>query len=620
MELRAPSVPLITVDPYFSVWSPADRLTDTDPVHWTGKPNNIRGIVTIDGKDYGFMGKTELPVLPQTDLEIEALHTYYRFQNAQITLDVHFMSTLFCDDLYLLSRPVSYMSITYYSNDEKTHTVSVRITADETLCTDKAGDQPVEASVENFGTVKAGRLGTVAQNILNRSGDDLRIDWGYFYLCTEAGTVTAKENVLTAEAEISEDEETLFAFAYDDIHALTYFGKPVDAYWKSAGKTIGEVIEEAFAEYDELDTQATVFSETLYTEASESGGVHYAELVSLAYRQVIAAHKLCLADGEPIFISKECFSNGCAATVDVTYPSAPMFLYYNTELLKGMLRPVFRYAQSAAWAFDFAPHDVGRYPLVNGQVYAENRLENQMPVEECGNMIILCAAITKVDGNADFAGAYLPTLTAWCEYLLRYGADPGNQLCTDDFAGHLAHNCNLSLKAILGIEGFAEILRTLGETDKADTYHRKAKEMADSWAIRAENGDGSFRLAFDQPGTFSMKYNIIWDKFFGSRLFPASVIHSEFSSYRRHINAYGLPLDSRSDYTKSDWLLWCACMAYTDGEFAEFIEPLWTCYHKSPSRVPLTDWYYTTTSMQVGFQNRTVQGGLFLKLLLDREA
>ena len=45
------------------------------------------------------------------------------------------------------------------------------------------------------------------------------------------------------------------------------------------------------------------------------------------------------------FVSKECHSNGCAATVDVSYPSIPLFLLYNPELVRGMMRPVFKFAR-----------------------------------------------------------------------------------------------------------------------------------------------------------------------------------------------------------------------------------------------------------------------------------
>ncbi len=117
-----------------------------------------------------------------------------------------------------------------------------------------------------------------------------------------------------------------------------------------------------------------------------------------------------------------------------------------------------------------------------------------------------------------------------------------------------------------------------------------------------------------------MKYNAVWDKLFGLNLFPAETLRSEFQSYSSHTNRYGLPLDNRADYTKSDWLVWCASYAESPEEFAAFIAPLWQAYHESESRVPLTDWYDTKTGKQIGFQNRTVQGGLFIRLLEGRLA
>ena len=228
------------------------------------------------------------------------------------------------------------------------------------------------------------------------------------------------------------------------------------------------------------------------------------------------------------------------------------------------------------------------------------------------------ANITLLEGNADFARPHMAMLEQWVKYLLTYGEDPGDQLCTDDFAGRLAHNCNLSLKAIMGVAGFGKILEALGRTEEGASYLKKAKEMADSWVERAANEDGSFRLTFDRPNTFSMKYNIVWDKLWGTKLFAPCVTYSEFSSNKKHINAYGMPLDSRRDYTKSDWLVWTAMMAPTKEEFAEFIAPLWLAYHVMPTRVSMTDWYFTITSEKRGFVHRTVQGGLFIKLLEGR--
>ena len=456
----------------------------------------------------------------------------------------------------------------------------------------------------------------------------MRIDWGYLYLgvvgeATERGTDRVNGfNQIAVGCDIKEGEERLYLFAYDDVRSINYFGKELSSYWNKDGESILTVISKAAAEWKSLSVRCDDFSDKLIADAYMAGGEKYADLLSLAYRQAIAAHKVALDEnGDILFISKECFSNGCAATVDVSYPSIPMFLLYNPELVKGMMRPIYKFAASEAWKYDYAPHDAGQYPLVTGQVYGLNRatgeLEHdmQMPVEECGNMIIMEANVAIAEGNADFAAEHIDVLRDWCKYLIKYGDDPENQLCTDDFAGHLAHNCNLSLKAIMGIRGMAIIEDMLGNTDAAREYENIAKEKAAGWIKRAANGDGTYRLAFDAPGTRSMKYNMVWDKIWGTGLFPAEVYEGEVAGYFEDMNEYGLPLDSRAEYTKSDWYLWCATMTKNTSEFKRFITPLWRAYNETTSRVPMTDWYDTVSGLLCNFIHRSVIGGLFIKLL-----
>ncbi|TAH65098.1 MAG: DUF4965 domain-containing protein, partial [Anaerolineaceae bacterium] len=360
------------------------------------------------------------------------------------------------------------------------------------------------------------------------------------------------------------------------------------------------------------------FSDEMYQNAKVFGGDEYAELLSLAYRQTVAAHKICRGpECELLFISKECFSNGCAATVDVSYPSSPLYLLYNPELVKGMLRPIFKYAATPDWPYEFAPHDAGEYPKVNGQVYGYKELKWQMPVEECGNILIMTASICIVEKNVSFAEDNWALLEQWVDYLLRTGMDPENQLCTDDFAGHLAHNCNLSIKAIMGITAFSILCRMRGYTDRADGMLNEARSMANRWTQSARNSDGTFRLAFDLENSFSMKYNLIWDKLWETEIFELEDFEHEFASYLNKTNQFGMPLDNRADYTKSDWLVWTAALLDTNEKFRQFISPLYAAYNNSPTRVPLTDWYDTKTAKMIAFQNRTVQGGLYIGLLLQ---
>ena len=637
MQMRPPATPIINIDPYFSVWTEKSVLDNT--VHWTGKPNTIRGRVFVDGTEYHFLGQNnrpwnQPPEIPDMEIEkvdIDAYSTIITCKNDAIRLTAHFTSPTLVDDLYLSSRPVAYCKASFESLDGKEHNVKVKFTVSEELVLEHKGEGRAIANPVKIDGLTAIKMGNGNQRVLHCSGEDIRIDWGYLYLAVKGRgnadhTVFNDMYAVFVEAELK--NEALFLFAYDDIESIQYFGENLKAYWKKDGKTIEEALSEAAKDYRLTLKKANVFSSKIKNEAIRKGNQKYAELLMLSIRQVMAAHKLVVdTEGNNLFISKECHSNGCAATVDVTYPSAPLFLLYNVELMKGMLRPVMRYACSDEWTCDFAPHDVGQYPLVNGQVYSVDRNpdgsckkikpRDQMPVEECGNMIILFAAIADSEGNADFVKEHLPTIKLWNEYLIKYGLDPEDQLCTDDFAGHLAHNVNLSIKAIMGIAGYARILDMLGDKSESEKMMAKAKEYADSLILRAANEDGSFRLAYDREGTFSLKYNAIWDKIWKTNLFPESFYKGEIARYKKELMPYGVPLDSRETYTKSDWLVWAASLADNKKDFCLLTDSLWSAYNSMRTLVPMTDWYFADVAAMRGFRHRTVQGGLFIKLMLD---
>ncbi|MHC4405809.1 MAG: DUF1793 domain-containing protein, partial [Planctomycetota bacterium] len=209
-----------------------------------------------------------------------------------------------------------------------------------------------------------------------------------------------------------------------------------------------------------------------------------------------------------------------------------------------------------------------------------------------------------------------PLLEKWAAYLAAKGLDPENQLCTDDFAGHLAHNANLSLKAILAMAGYAEMCRMAGRDEEARRYRQTAEDFANEWARMADDGD-HYRLAFDKPGTWSQKYNLVWDKLLGLNLFPAEVAAREIAFYKGKLNRFGLPLDNRDLYTKTDWEVWTSTLAESRSDFDALMGPVYAFVNHTPQRVPLTDWYWTHTAERRGFQARPVIGGVFIKMLSE---
>ncbi|MBI9071124.1 MAG: DUF4965 domain-containing protein [Melioribacteraceae bacterium] len=805
-NLRAPATPLITIDPYTSLWSMTDTLYNDVVRHWTGTRQSIIGALRVDGKVYRFLGKEELPLnvlvamsdkkswdcnytfnepdsawgnmkfddskwkkgksafgskgtpnmstlwetphvwlrreftidkplsdaplylvyshdddldlylngkkiiatgntcfknvlLPldgdlrdlinengknviaahcfnrvgeafvdfgilqaqdveeffktnavQKSVELTATQSVYNFSCGKVDLKLTFTSPLLPDELDILSRPINYMSYELNSNDGDEHDVQIYFEATPELAVDNLSQEVVVSKYKKDGFEYL-KTGTVDQNVLGKKGDNVRIDWGYFYFSGEerenlsysiglydemkkeflkSGNLKGieKNEIKTELNEIMPvlayshslgkiNSETVFGklmVGYDDLYSIQYFGQNLKPWWKKVeGFSIENEFISASGEYKEIINKCNNFDKQFYADAVESGSANYADLCILAFRQSIAAHKLVKdTEGEILFLSKENFSNGSIGTVDVTYPSAPLYLYYNHELLKGMLNPIFYYTESGKWIKPFAPHDVGTYPIANGQTYG-----GDMPVEETGNMLILTAAIAKMEGNANYAGKHWETLTIWADYLLSNGMDPENQLCTDDFAGHFAHNTNLSVKAIMGIASYGKLAEMLGKSDIADKYLVKARKMAGKWTEMADDKD-HYRLTFDKPGTWSQKYNLVWDKILGFNIFDKNVIEKEIAYYLTKQNKYGLPLDNRRTYTKSDWIIWTASLAEDNETFNKFIAPLHKFVNETPKRVPMTDWYETTDASQVGFQARSVVGGYFIKMLKDK--
>ena len=510
--MRPPAVPLITHDPYFSIWSMNDKLTDGPTRHWTGTVQSMEGLVRIDGKVYRYMGadrRNKVPAISQTGLEVLPTRTIYSFAGSGIDLTLAFLTPALPQDLDLMSRPVTYLTWTAKSNDGKQHDVELYFDASTDIAANTA-DEPTAWGRYRAGNLDVLRAGTQQQPILQKSGDNLRIDWGYLYVAAGRDQQATLAATSREQTELSfkgtghlpeSDDLTIdtsqrfktpvlaagfnlgsvtaapvsrfLMVAYDDLYSIEYFHRALQAYWRRDGMDTAQMLTKAAEEYELIKTRCEQFDRQLMDDLKKTGGEEYAALCALAFRQTIAAHKLTAdLDGTPLFFSKENFSNGSIDTVDVTYPSSPFFLLFNTRLLKGQLQPILDYAELSRWKFPFAPHDLGRYPLANGQKYGggEASEENQMPVEESGNMLLMVAAVAEADGNAQFAARYWPLLTKWADYLKEKGLDPENQLCTDDFAGHLAHNTNLSVKAIEALGAYGKLADRLGKNDIARDY------------------------------------------------------------------------------------------------------------------------------------------------------
>jgi len=659
-KLVPPATPLVAHDPYFSIWSQGDNLAEEDTTHWTGKPHRLTSLARIDGRTYRLMGAApaNLPALPQAGLLVLPTRTLYTFEGAGVNISLTFLTPALPEDIDILSRPVTYVTYEARALDGRSHEVSVYFDASGELTVNEPQRQQVVWATPTVDGLVVQQVGSKDQPILAKRGDDIRIDWGYLYLATPTAAAAAqainerailhrhfvanglsKVDAPALNAPVNGDQVAIaqvlklgkvtaqpvsqyLMIAYDDLYSIQYMKKNLRPYWRRNGWEAADLLKAAARDYESLRQRCIAFDQELMADLTKAGGEKFAKICALAYRQCYAAGKFVAdANGQPLSFCKENHSNGCIGTSDVFYPMAPQFLLFGASQAKSFLAPFMNYAASERWKFPFAPHDLGQYPHANGQRYGggERSEQNQMPVEESGNLLILMAAVAEMEGNADFAGLYWPQLEKWAEYLKAKGFDPENQLCTDDFAGHLAHNVNLSAKAICGLGSFAKLCEMRGEKAKADEYFKLAREFAQRWIKEADDGD-HFRLAFDKPGTWSQKYNLIWDRILGLKLFPESVLRKEMDYYKKVQNKYGLPLDNRSTYTKLDWILWTATLTQQRSDFEALVDPVFLFLNETLDRSPMTDWYFTDNARKRGFTARPVVGGVFALMLYDQAA
>lgn len=666
MKRILPAYPLWVIDPNFSVWSPCDELNGGDTMFWTGLTRRSYGFVRANGKTFCFLGRRDgVQPLKQINVSITAFGTEYTFEGEGFTLKVNFVSPLPPDDLKRLSCPVCYTVYEAKFDGETPSDFSVALALDEEFCYNDERAKVVGGvlPLKHFEAAFMTRL----RNLVMSNADDIAApDWGDTYLTGEECyfvTDTAI-NVYLAEGRaeyLRKDRERSYLFAlskgtkgcfmtaFDDKVSIFYFGEWLKGYYFRKGKTIIDALEESYKSREEVLAQCARFDERLKSDCEKVGEGYYT-LACAALRQSVGAHKLVEnAAGDLLFLSKECDSNGCIGTADVSYPSIPLYLIYNPELVNAMMTGIFDFAKMPVWTFDFAPHDIGTYPWCIGQVYSIRNANDkyscnmtcfwdyprthtmlylrpaasevydskyQMPVEECGNMLIMTAAAILAGASQKQAKKQFPLLRKWVKYLEKFGLRPDNQLCTDDFAGHLANNANLAIKALVGIEAFSIICEKLGKDNLAEEYRKKAEKFADDF--KAIVGDGVMPLAYGMEGSYSLKYNLLFDKLFGFGLIGQDVCERETAYYIEKNERYGVPLDVRKDYTKSDWILWCAALTDDRVKAKALYDPLLAYLSESPSRKPFADWYDTKSSVIEHFYNRTVQGGIFAPLLKEK--
>jgi hypothetical protein len=362
----------------------------------------------------------------------------------------------------------------------------------------------------------------------------------------------------------------------------------------------------------------------VYTDSIAAGGEDYLTITSLSARQAFGAFQLVGNTTKQYLFLKEISSDGNVQTVDVIFPFHPILLYTNPKLLKLLLDPLFENQESGQYPNMYSMHDLGSsYP--NGTGHPAGNDEAQ-PLEECGNMLIMTLAYAQRTKDHAYLSQHYKILDQWTQYLIEEALIPADQISTDDFAGSLANQTNLALKGIIGIEAMAQIANLTRNTAVAQNYSSIAHSYINEWQVLGIAHDASpphTTLNYGQNATHGLLYNLYGDALLNLGLVPQSVYDMQSTFYPTVADEYGVPLDTRHQYTKSDWEMFAAAIASEDtrhdlmGRLAKWIRD-------TPTNLPMTDLYDAQTgNWPVGaghFAARPVAGGHFAILAIPNAA
>lgn len=649
---RPPAVPLLTYDPYLNIWAGSTHLAYHPTKDWARNVKNLVSVIRIDGQSYRLMGgePAYLPALHQKSVVVWPLRSIYRFAGHGIALKLTFMTPRLPDNFAACGRPVTYITWRANSTDGHSHSVQIYYSTSTAIVELKPGDRLVGQSHKN-GSLLILKAGRKNQDVLQSRPPNL--SWGYIDTAAPAkqangaiGDATTLESQFVATGSLT-------TVAQPDLTPLSSTGVPVEAismdlgkvgakpvsrhvlaaldeqycvnlngtwlrpYWRHESSTASAMLNTAESQYASLRKQCRVFDHKLWKSCAKVGGQKYAQLCALSYREAIGMMGMPEdANGLPLLMTDENTSGGDIATVDVIYPAAPMFILLNPDLMKAMMVSVFQFCNKKYWPQPFSIHDLGAYPNAMGHIHGGG--EN-MPVEESSNMILLTAAIAQAEnGRHGFADAHWALLTKWVHYLAKNGFDPGDQLCTDDFAGPMAHNANLSVKAINAIGAYAYLCTLRGDMARAKKYRTMAEKFVGRWEKADISSDGThYRLGFKFPHSWSQKYNMIWSNVLGLHLFPKSVQHKELAYYMTKMQVFGLPLDSRKLYTEDPWNFFTASLDPGSVYFHRIINGVYHFADQTRNRVGLADFYWTNNARCAGMYARPVMGSVFMTMLTN---
>ncbi|KAF3156366.1 hypothetical protein TWF569_006946 [Orbilia oligospora] len=745
-SLTPATIPLFVRNPYLSLWLQNARQEPWSrwPMFWTGMEIGFGVLLKVNHTVYPLLGKPHdsldgsngnkeyLVKYPEYHgVDFDASTTWLRYSvGDEVDVKLTFRSPVTVNDTMRQSIPAGYLEVEVVGVVD----CEVYVDVNGLWVTGDRGSQ-IQWEMVEHGGLRSWKVTRSREEHFSEKWD--RAEWGSLYFTAPKNTHyesndsgplrrrfakgSSLRNATDTRFREVMDAEPVFAFSKyfrlsenssdssssprreSAIFTIAHIQDEVARFasargitsmrplWKGYFEDHFDLIHFHYHDYSTSSLEADKFNKQLVEHASRAmSGVAadtYTDILLLSTRQVLGGTSFSGTPSRPLLFLKEISSDGNFQTIDVIFPAFPFFLYVNPSWLRYLLEPLLEHQSAGLYPNDYSMHDLGSsFPNATG--HPDGR-DEYMPVEECGNMLIMGAAVVgnlvEENGGGEkgrkvakewlegawgdggrFRGRY-DLWRKWTGYLVEFGLLPATQLSTDDFAGRLANQTNLALKGILGIKAMAELASVVGNnkdekhfTDIADSYIKK-------WHSLAISRDGTHtKLAYHWQGSWGTLYNLYADSLLcyrkglqsplaqfstlqkgsskssrkgrfqrpldgddnddddkkptDSGFVPEDIYTKQSDWYTLVEQKYGLPLDSRHLYTKSDWEFFAAAISARKTR-ERIILSVGRWVNETSTDRPFTDLYDTEGSggfPGIWFMARPVVGGHFAVLALER--
>lgn len=413
-----------------------------------------------------------------------------------------------------------------------------------------------------------------------------------------------------------------YVVGYEREAAINYLGEPYTGYYRSEYPTTSSALAFFLDDYPNAFLESMKLDQELVTSSAASAGPKYADILALSTRQAFGGIDLTIPRGslntsDVLAFIKELSSDGNINTIDVIMPAFPIYYVMDPDYIRLLLEPVMKYLAAGRWHLPYTIHDLGtHYPHAIGH---DDQQAEPMPIEECGNLLILAAAYARATGDTEWTAQYTKIFRGYADYLVENSIDIANQLSSNDAAGPLSNETNLAIKAAVGLKAF-------GQMSGEEYYSRVGDEHATiifQQGLGTDHNQTHFVLQYpDLPETWKTPYNLFPDVLLGLDTFPKTAYQMGNAFFASVRGEYGVPLDNRQDWAKSDWNMWLAG-TFEASTRDEFVEDLWAFMTNGKHNWPFSDRYVATSAhgndpgVPILCRARPTVGGHFALLALE---